>query len=125
MSNFTLTPDMLAAFAGVVLSLLFSYVPGMNVWFAGLTGQVKRLIMLALLALVAGAIFGLGCAGIVSAGATCDNAGVVQIVWLFVLAMIGNQSMYLATPQTWAVRIARLGPLPEIIAGDDAAPLKQ
>lgn len=40
-----MTSDELAAVAGVVLSLAFSYVPGLSGWFDGLRGEYKRLIM--------------------------------------------------------------------------------
>ncbi len=44
--------EMIVAIAGVVLSLLFSYIPGLRVWFAGLVAEKKQLIMLGLLVVV-------------------------------------------------------------------------
>jgi hypothetical protein len=107
MTPFTLTPDLLAAIAGVVLSLAFSYIPGLNVKFAALNDTWKRLIMLFLLLVVAGVIYGLGCADIIQPGLTCDKAGLTQLVWMFVLAAMANQTTFKLTPQTKAVKAAK------------------
>ena len=63
-----INPEVLSAAAGVLLSLAFSYLPGLNGWFASLEGTHKRLVMLAALVLVAAGAFALSCAG---AGARC------------------------------------------------------
>ena len=88
----------LAMIAGVVLSLLFSYVPGLRAWFDQFVPEAKRLIMLVLLGLTTGAAFGLACAGIIT-GLACTRAGVVDVVWAFILAAIANQSAYSISPQ--------------------------
>lgn len=88
----------LAAVAGVVLSLLFSYVPGLRDKFDELEGTYKRLIMLALLALVSIGIFVLGCAGVVQ-GVTCSQDGGWQLVQLFIAAAITNQTAYSFAPK--------------------------
>lgn len=106
-----MTADGLALYAGVVLSLLFSYVPGLNTWFAGLESVYKRLIMLGLLLLTAGVVYGLACAGwAASLGIqlTCDQAGLMQLVQAFMLAMIANQAAYQITPETAKVRAAKI-----------------
>jgi hypothetical protein len=102
-----LTPDFLAAVAGVILSLAFSYIPGLNTGYAGLDPTKKRLIMLALLFLAAWGIYGLGCGGILSAGITCDRQGAIQVIWMFVLAAIANQSTYQLSPLPSAVTAAK------------------
>lgn len=88
----------LAAVAGIVLSLLFSYVPGMRDWFDALEGTYKRLLMLALLALVSIGIFVLGCAGVVQ-GIPCTQDGGWQLVQLFIAAAIANQTAYSFAPK--------------------------
>ena len=101
----------LAAGAGVLLSLAFSYIPGLSTKFAALAPEKKRLIMLGLLALVAGGSFGLACAGLLSslagAAATCDRAGALGLVRTFVLAAVFNQGAYLISPQTQAVALIK------------------
>jgi hypothetical protein len=95
-----LTPELLSAIAGVLLSLLASYLPGFSAWFERLEAIHKRLVMLGLLAASALAIVGLSCAGL---GATfgrvlgCDQGSLILAVQAFLLALIANQSAYLIT----------------------------
>jgi len=96
--EFSATPENLAMVAGVLLSLAFSYIPGLRGWFDNFGVEQKRLIMLALLALTTAGAFGLACAGILS-GIVCTVPGAVDAVWAFILAVIANQSAYLITPQ--------------------------
>ena len=104
-----MTAETLALIAGVVLSLLFSYIPGFNAWFAALEGVYKRLIMLSLVLVTALVIFGLSCAEWVigGIGVTCDQAGILMLVEMFIIVMIANQSMFLASPQTKKVKAAK------------------
>jgi len=101
-----MTSDLLSAIAGVLLSLAFSYIPGINEQFAKLSSSSKRLIMGGLLLLVAGATFGLSCANILSS-VTCDKPGAIGLVSNFVMAMIANQSTYSISPETESVRNAK------------------
>jgi hypothetical protein len=107
MDSFTLTPAILAALAGAFLSLLFSYIPGLNTWYAGKGEEVKKLIMALLLLILAGSIFGLQCAGILEAGLTCDQQGAVQLAWIFLAAIMANQSVFKLTPQLAKVKKAK------------------
>lgn len=100
-----MTPEAISILAGACLSLLFAYVPGFATWYQKLgadnpddNGTSKRLVMLALLLVTVAAIYGLTCAGIVS-GTTCNKAGIVQLVWCFILAVIANQSTFPVLPK--------------------------
>lgn len=93
-----MTPEQLAAIAGIVLSLAFSYVPGLKDWFDRQDGNTKRLVMLGLMLGVVAAIFGLSCAGLMTTFA-CTWLGAWDAVWLFVLAAIANQTAYSLTPK--------------------------
>jgi len=100
-----MTADQLAMYAGVVLSLAFSYVPSADGWWANLAVTHKRLVMLGLLLLVALASVGLACAGFATdLGLTiaCDRAGVVGLLQAFGAAAIANQVAYAITPQSAA-----------------------
>lgn len=88
----------IAAVAGILLSLLFSYVPGARDWFDGLEGTHKRLVMLGLLAVASIGIFTLGCAGIVE-GLPCTQDGAVGVLKLFIAAMVTNQATYSFAPK--------------------------
>ena len=104
--------QVLAAVAGFFLSLLFSYVPGFRSWFEGLDeafdpaqgGNYKRLIMMALIVVVAGAAFGLSCAGWLDTFApdlalSCSDDGFAELVMAVVMALAANQGAYALTPR--------------------------
>ena len=88
--------EFLAGAAGLALSLLFSYVPGLNKCFDSLDGIYKRLVIGALIVLVGGGAFGLSCAGLY-AGVTCDQAGAVEAIKAVFAALVVNQSAYALT----------------------------
>lgn len=90
--------EFLSMIAGILLSLLFSYVPGASDWYGALDGVRKRLVMLGLLFLAAVGAFALSCAGIYDF-APCDQAGAVQAVEAFIAAVIANQTTYLVSPK--------------------------
>ena len=100
----------LSLIAGSVLSLIFSYVPGLNAAFAGKSAEVKRLIMLGLLALVAAGVYGLACTGYgaqFGLAVTCDQSGLVALLGSLLVAAIANQATYSISPKTPAVQEAR------------------
>ena len=110
MDNFTVTPAVLAAIAGAVLSLAFSYIPGLNAKFAVLPSETKSLIMAGLLLAASLAVFGLGCAGILQAGIGCDQKGAVQLAFIFISAIMANQSVYALSAPVQAVKDAKAKP---------------
>ena len=104
MDQFIVTPAVLAAIAGAVLSLAFSYIPGLNAKFAALPSENKSLIMAVMLLLASLAVYGLGCAGIVQSGIGCDQKGAVQLAFIFISAIMANQSVYALSAPTQAVK---------------------
>lgn len=107
MDPILITPAVLAAIAGAVLSLAFSYIPGLNTKFAALSVEAKRLIMAGLLALISVVLYFLNCGNILLVGLTCDKDGIIQLVWIFISAVVANQSVFNLTPQTNAVKAAK------------------
>lgn len=102
-----MTTEQLSAIAGVILALAFSYIPGLNTWFAALQSEYKRLIMIGLMFITAGAAFGLSCAGLapqLGINITCDQAGAITLVMAFIAAVVANQATYLITPDTKSVK---------------------
>jgi uncharacterized membrane protein len=87
----------LAALTGVVISLLFSYVPGLSTWYDALDGTKKRLVMLGVLLIVAAGAFGASCAGIAQYAA-CDTSGAKQMLDAFIAAAVANQVTHKFTP---------------------------
>lgn len=96
-----MTPQDLTAAAGILLSLAFSYLPGVKDRYDQLDGVAKRLAMLlALLCATLGA-YALACwlPPLTPAGVTCDSIGAISLGRAFVLAVIANQATYLVTPR--------------------------
>ena len=93
----------LSAMAGILLSLGFSYIPGVSQRFGDLAPTQKRLVMLGLLLACALGVFGLSCVktGWLSAP-TCDQAGAWGLARIFVAAMIANQAAFAVSPRTRA-----------------------
>ena len=105
-----MTEELLSALAGIVLSLAFSYIPGLNVKFAALTEEYKKLSMLGLLVLVAGIVFGLTCTkygAMLGIPLTCDEAGGFALLKILLAAAVANQTTFKLTPQTRGVKLAK------------------
>ena len=86
----------LAGLAGIIISLVFNYVPGASDWYAKLTPQAKSLWMLGFLLIACLVLFGASCLGY-SSQVACTVDGAKSLVPLFVTAAIANQSAYLIT----------------------------
>jgi hypothetical protein len=105
-----MTAEVLAGAAGVILALVFAYVPGLSAKYGGLQKEQKSLIMLGLLFVVAAGAYGLACAGWAAdwgLGITCDKAGAIALIKAFIAAIIANQAIYSIAPESNAVREAK------------------
>jgi len=92
-----MTVETLAGGAGLVLSLLASYIPGWDKFYGTLEPIYKRIIMAFLLVVVSVGIFGLSCAGLgdqLGATVVCDYEGGVQLFRIFLAALVANQTTY-------------------------------
>lgn len=97
-----MSADSLSLIAGTILSLAFSYVPGLHDRFEPLDATRKRLILLGLLVACAGIAFGLGCLGwgdLWGIQISCDRTGLTGLMEQTVLAIIANQSIYAISPR--------------------------
>jgi len=98
--GFEMSEIELGGIVAALLSLVFSYVPGLNAWFDALKTEYKRLIMLGLLVLVSAVIYGVACAGFAPAigvTATCDEAGAIELLKILLAAIVANQGVYKIT----------------------------
>lgn len=93
-----MSAEQLAAIAGVVLSLIFSYIPGISDWYGALESTQKRLVMAVLLLVVAVGVFAGSCGGIL-ATVTCDKAGALGLVSALIAALVANQATYQISPR--------------------------
>jgi hypothetical protein len=98
-----MTAEILSATCGVILSLIFSYIPGRESWWANLEAAKKRLVMLLLLVLVAVMSFLFACIGwATDIGYTmaCNRSGFVGLVTALIYAIMANQSAYQLTKRS-------------------------
>lgn len=98
-----MTADTLAATAGILLSLVFSYIPKFSTWYGLKEDATKRLIMLGALVVVSGVAFGLACSGMAAdfgLPLTCDKTGAIALLRSFAVAAIANQTTYALSPNS-------------------------
>ena len=103
-----MTPEILTGVAALLLSLVFSYFPKLNTWYAAKPEADKKLIMLGLTALVAASSFGLSCAGYLSklfdVSLACTQDGAIFLLKLFFTAVVANQVGYSLSPTSSSVK---------------------
>ena len=91
-----MTAEQLSSIAGIVLSLIFTYIPGLRDRWDVLDGGVKQMFMGLMLILVAIGAFLLSCANVIT-GMVCDQEGAIGLLWTLIAALVANQSTYLIT----------------------------
>ena len=92
-----MTQDQLAVLAGLLLSLGFSYIPGLKDWYGALSGVHKRLTMLVCIMLAGGGVYLAGCASLIVV-LSCDRTGLLELVRVIALTLVANQSTYSLSP---------------------------
>jgi hypothetical protein len=100
--NLELTPALVVALYGVVISLGFEWIPGLSTWYNGLANGYQKLIMLGLMLAIPFAILGLNCVGWFTSWipvVSCDQSGVETAAVAFLLALGTNQLTYLVAPK--------------------------
>jgi galactitol-specific phosphotransferase system IIC component len=96
-----MTATQLSTISAIVLSLVFSYIPGIKEAWDQQNGIQKRIYMLLCLVIVTGASFGLACLPMFAnlVNIQCTQAGAVALFTAFIQAMIANQATFLISPQ--------------------------
>jgi hypothetical protein len=84
-----MTAERLAAVAGLGLTALFSYVPGLDVWYERQSGKAKSLIMLGLVFVSALSIFGLSCYSPYKF-VSCTEAGAWELAEIILITAVSN-----------------------------------
>ncbi|MEN6522853.1 MAG: hypothetical protein ABFD14_03925 [Anaerolineaceae bacterium] len=103
----TLGDDVLIALAGVVLSIIFTYMPGLRVVYGGLVTETKQLIQLILIITIAGITFAFTCTNFwLVPGVDCSKQGLITLIIYIFLAAGGNQLTYKLSPQPGDVKTA-------------------
>jgi hypothetical protein len=108
-ADISLTAEKIALWAGVFVSWLFSYFPGLNTWYAAKSEDFKKLFMIGVLTFVVVGLYTLMCFNIITiANMTCSTDSLVTIAYLWIIAIVTNQSIYKITPQLNAVKEAKI-----------------
>lgn len=98
-----MTPEFLVLAFGVALSLVVSYIPGLNAAYAKLDGSLKRVVMLAGVIVIGASVYGMNCAGISWTGVpsvACTQQGALGVVEAIILAAVANQTAYALSPKS-------------------------
>lgn len=88
----------LAAIAGVILSLVMSYIPGAKGWWDAKDSTHKRLYMGLLLVAVALIVTAIACVGSLSPLVMrCDQSDLLEFARALLAALVANQSTFVIT----------------------------
>ena len=98
-----MTPESLAALLGSILSLVFAYFPWIKDWYDGLDSVYKPILNAGLLLVLAFAVLGLGCLNMVDYF-TCDQAGLLEVLRVWMLALVGNYLTYVTVVRQFKQR---------------------
>lgn len=98
--GWALTPEVMLGLAAMVLSLTFTFVPGLRVEFAGITSAQKVLVNLVSVTVLSVVMFLGSCAEIfVIPGLVCTTEGIRTLAVYIFIAVTGNQITYIASAQ--------------------------
>ena len=95
-----MSAELLASVLAIVMSLAFSYIPGLSDWYAALDRKYKQVVMGVGLVVIAFSVFGLACAGFgaqFGIDLACTQDGAIALLELLIDALIVNQGTYLLT----------------------------
>lgn len=84
----------LALAAGAVWSVLIGHVPTLKSRFDVLSGEAKRLVMTAVMAVTAVILYFVGCYDILGISIECGRQGILDLLTAFILLVVGNQTAY-------------------------------
>ena len=86
-----MTPEQLASYIAIVLSLAFGYIPGLKNWYASLSSEYRALTMGALLLVVSAGALAYNCQFQVA----CLQSNWQSYASVLISALVANQATYL------------------------------
>lgn len=107
-ADISLTAEKIALWAGVFVSWLLSFFPGLNTWYAAKTEDFKKLFMIGVLTVMVVGLYALMCFGILTiADMACSTDSFVAITYMWILAIVSNQSIHRIMPELASVKKAK------------------
>ena len=97
-----MTTGVLLGIASALLAVIFEYVPKAGGWWENLNKTLKRLVMAGFLLIAAGFVYAMACLNLLAAfnwNLTCDEAGLTQLIQLWVAAVGMNTLTYAVIPK--------------------------
>jgi len=94
-----MTPQELSAALGIIVSLVFTLVPGLRVKFAALDPDNKRAVIAASLLAVTIVAFVGTCANVFNTAIECSKDGALTLLNSFIAAVTSAGAAYLITPK--------------------------
>ncbi len=91
--------ELISAGAGLLLSLIFNFVPPVATWYYQIDKKYRGLVMVGFTALATLGIFGLSCAGLFN-WVACTTEGAKELLIAFLILLGTNQITYLVTPDS-------------------------
>ena len=108
MFGIELTSDWLILIASGVTTLVFSWFPGLNTWYAGLREPIKKVIMAGVILLIVAVALTLSCYSVIDSNLACTKEGITAAIGIYLMAIGVNQGLYKVTPQTAKVAEIKL-----------------
>lgn len=102
----SITPEVLGGLGGIVLSMLFTYIPGLRTNWANLPKEKQQLYMMGMLLGITGLVIASSCFNL-WVFISCTKEGIMGIFGVFGSAVLGNVTAYNALPQPPDVRTVR------------------
>lgn len=100
-----LTPEVISGTAGVALSLLLAYVPGLNAAWAKLSGDVKRAVLGVLLVLVAAGALAYHCQDAPNFAA-CAQGNWLEFAKALFIALVGASGSFVFVAEKQQAKLA-------------------
>ena len=89
-----MTPEIIAAIVGFVVSIALEYIPVFKDWYNGLPDSQQKLFALGVGFVVVFGAFGLGCAGLLAPYWACDGVGAWAAFLAWIAYVLANQASY-------------------------------
>lgn len=107
--EFQVNAELFTMVIGAIISVLFSYAPKLDTWFAAHPENFKKLFQLGLMLATAVIVYFGSCSwGLFHTDLVCGQAGIWRLATILVSGIVGNQSSFRIQPQLQSVRSVKV-----------------